>query len=138
MKDKWADGISTLHGLQTRGFPNCFIIHTAQSGFTVSFPHAMNEQAKHIAYIIDECKKSGANVVEVTAEAEQAWVEEVVNMSRISQSFQAECTPGYYNNEGQPNPISVQNGAYGAGPTKFFKVIEAWRAEGAMQGLELR
>ncbi|MFL2523114.1 MAG: flavin-containing monooxygenase [Candidatus Azotimanducaceae bacterium] len=138
LKDKWADGISTLHGLQTRGFPNCFIIHTAQSGFTVSFPHAMNEQAKHIAYIIDECKKSGANVVEVTAEAEQAWVEEVVNMSRISQSFQAECTPGYYNNEGQPNPISVQNGAYGAGPTKFFKVIEAWRAEGAMQGLELR
>ena len=98
----------------------------------------MNEQAKHIAYIIGECKKSGANVVEVTAEAEQAWVQEVINMSRISQSFQAECTPGYYNNEGQPNPISVQNGAYGAGPTKFFKVIESWRDEGTMQGLELR
>ena len=115
----------TLHGLQTRGFPNCFIIHTAQSGFTVSFPHAMNEQAKHIAYIINECSKAGANVVEVTAEAEQAWVQQVISMSRMSESFQAECTPGYYNNEGQPNPISVQNGAYGAGPTKFFKVIEA-------------
>jgi cyclohexanone monooxygenase len=56
----------------------------------------------------------------------------------MSQSFQAECTPGYYNNEGQPNPISVQNGAYGAGPTKFFKVIDAWREEGSMEGLELR
>ena len=37
LKDKWSQGISTLHGLQTSGFPNCFIIHTAQAGFTVSF-----------------------------------------------------------------------------------------------------
>ncbi len=137
LQNKWSNGIATLHGLQTRGFPNCFIIHTAQSGFTVSFPHAMNEQAKHIAYILDECKKANAAVVEVSAEAEQAWVEEIVKMSRLSQSFQAECTPGYYNNEGQPNPISVQNGAYGAGPSKFFKVIKSWREEGSMQGLEL-
>jgi cyclohexanone monooxygenase len=138
LKEKWSEGIATLHGIQTRGFPNCFIIHTAQAGFTVSFPHAMNEQAKHIAYILGECKKAKANVVEVTQEAEEAWVQEVIAMSRMSQSFQAECTPGYYNNEGQPNPISVQNGAYGAGPTKFFKVIDAWREEGSMEGLELR
>ena len=98
----------------------------------------MNEQAKHIAYILGECKKAKANVVEVTKEAEEAWVQEVIAMSRMSQSFQAECTPGYYNNEGQPNPISVKNGAYGAGPTKFFKVIDAWREEGSMEGLELR
>ena len=138
LKDKWSQGISTLHGLQTSGFPNCFIIHTAQAGFTVSFPHAMNEQAKHIAYILNECKKANANVVEVTEEAEQAWVEHIIGMSRLSESYQAECTPGYYNNEGKPNPVSVQNGAYGGGPTRFFKVVEAWREEGSMQGLELR
>ena len=138
LKDKWSQGISTLHGLQTSGFPNCFIIHTAQAGFTVSFPHAMNEQAKHIAYILNECKKANANVVEVTEEAEQAWVEHVIGMSRLSESYQAECTPGYYNNEGKPNPVSVQNGAYGGGPTRFFKVVEAWREEGSMRGLELR
>jgi cyclohexanone monooxygenase len=138
LKDKWSQGISTLHGLQTNGFPNCFIIHTAQAGFTVSFPHAMNEQAKHIAYILNECKKANANVVEVTEEAEQAWVEHIIGMSRLSESYQAECTPGYYNNEGKPNPVSVQNGAYGGGPTRFFKVVEAWREEGSMQGLELR
>ena len=138
LKDKWSQGISTLHGLQTSGFPNCFIIHTAQAGFTVSFPHAMNEQAKHIAYILNECKKANANVVEVTEEAEQAWVEHIIGMSRLSESYQAECTPGYYNNEGKPNPVSVQNGAYGGGPTRFFKVVEAWREEGSMRGLELR
>ena len=138
LKDKWADGIATLHGMQTAGFPNCFIISQAQSGFTVSFPHAMNEQAKHIAYIISQVRQSNANVVEVTAQAEQEWVQEIIKMSRLSESFQAECTPGYYNNEGKPNPKSVQNGSYGAGPVKFFKVIEDWRADGTLEGLELR
>jgi cyclohexanone monooxygenase len=138
LKEKWADGIATLHGMQTAGFPNCFIISQAQSGFTVSFPHAMNEQAKHIAYIIQQVTQSNANVVEVTAEAEQEWVQEIINMSRLSENFQAECTPGYYNNEGKPNPKSVQNGSYGAGPVRFFKVIEDWRDEGTLAGLELR
>ena len=138
LKDKWDDGIATLHGMQTAGFPNCFIISQAQSGFTVSFPHAMNEQAKHIAYIIRQVAQSNAKVVEATEEAEQEWVQEIIKMSRLSESFQAECTPGYYNNEGKPNPKSVQNGSYGAGPVKFFKVIEAWREEGALAGLELR
>jgi cyclohexanone monooxygenase len=138
LKDKWADGIATLHGMQTSGFPNCFIISQAQSGFTVSFPHAMNEQAKHISYIIQQVAQSNAKVVEVTEEAEQEWVQEIIKMSRLSESFQAECTPGYYNNEGKPNPKSVQNGSYGAGPVKFFKVIEAWREEGTLAGLELR
>ena len=138
LKDKWADGIATLHGMQTSGFPNCFIISQAQSGFTVSFPHAMNEQAKHIAYIIQQVAQSNAKVVEVTEEAEQEWVQEIIKMSRLSESFQAECTPGYYNNEGKPNPKSVQNGSYGAGPVKFFKVIEGWREEGTLAGLGLR
>ena len=138
LKDKWDDGIATLHGMQTAGFPNCFIISQAQSGFTVSFPHAMNEQAKHIAYIIRQVAQSNAKVVEATEEAEREWVQEIIKMSRLSESFQAECTPGYYNNEGKPNPKSVQNGSYGAGPVKFFKVIEAWREEGTLAGLELR
>ena len=98
----------------------------------------MNEQAKHISYIIQQVSQSNAKVVEVTEEAEQEWVQEIIKMSRLSESFQAECTPGYYNNEGKPNPKSVQNGSYGAGPVKFFKVIEAWREEGTLAGLELR
>ena len=88
--------------------------------FYRQFPHAMNEQAKHIAYIISKVARSNAKVVEVTEEAEQEWVQEIIKMSRLSESFQAECTPGYYNNEGKPNPKNVQNGSYGAGPVKFF------------------
>ena len=30
-----------------------------------------------------------------------------------------------------------RNGSYGAGPVAFVKVLEDWRAEGEMKGLEL-
>ena len=51
LSDKWADGIRTLHGLHSHGFPNLFVISNAQAGFTTNFPHAMDEQAQHITYI---------------------------------------------------------------------------------------
>jgi cyclohexanone monooxygenase len=137
LSEKWADGIRTLHGLHTHGFPNLFIVSNAQSGFTVNFPHAMDEQAQHISYIINRCTTENANSVEATEEAEEAWVQEITNLSRFNQDFLESCTPGYYNNEGQPNPKSIQNGSYGAGPNAFFAKIKEWREEGTMQGLEL-
>ena len=137
LSDKWADGMRTLHGLNTRGFPNLFIIGSAQSGFTTNFPHAMNENAENITYIIRECTNGNAKTVEPTQEAEDAWVEEIKRLSRLNDAFQAACTPGYYNNEGQPNPGSAQNSAYGKGPNPFFKLMQQWRDEGSMQGLEL-
>lgn len=137
LSEKWSEGIKTLHGLHTQGFPNLFVISNAQSGFTVNFPHAMDEQAQHICYIVKECAAGNINTVEATAAAENAWVEEIIGMSRFSQEFLESCTPGYYNNEGQPNPKSVQNGSYGAGPDAFFAKIKQWRDEGTMEGLEL-
>ena len=137
LSKKWADGVRTFHGLHTRGFPNLFIISQAQSGFTVNFPHAMNEQALHISYIVAHCQESNITTVEASEAAEQAWVDEIIALSRFNQSFLENCTPGYYNNEGKPNPKSIQNGSYGAGPNKFFQVLHDWRAEGTMQGLEL-
>jgi cyclohexanone monooxygenase len=38
--------------MHSRGFPNCIIFSAAQSGFTVNFPHMLDEQARHAAYII--------------------------------------------------------------------------------------
>jgi cyclohexanone monooxygenase len=137
LSEKWSEGISTLHGLHTKGFPNLFIISNAQSGFTVNFPHAMDEQAKHISYIIEKCMSGNINTIEATQEAEDAWVQEVGGVARFNQDFLESCTPGYYNNEGQPNPKSIQNGSYGAGPDAFFAKIKQWRDEGSMQGLDL-
>jgi cyclohexanone monooxygenase len=137
LSDKWADGMRSLHGLHTRGFPNLFIISIAQAAFTTNFPHAMDESAQHIGYIVNQCLSGNISTIEPSEEAEAAWVQEIISQARLSESFQASCTPGYYNNEGKPNPRSVQNASYGKGPNPFFKRMKAWREEGGMQGLEL-
>ena len=137
LSDKWADGMRSLHGLHTRGFPNLFIISNAQAAFTTNFPHAMDESAQHIGYIVNQCLSGNISSVEPSEEAEEAWVKEIISLARLSESYQASCTPGYYNNEGKPNRRSVQNASYGKGPDPFFKRMKAWREEGGMEGLEL-
>ena len=136
LSQKWSDGMRTLHGIHTHGFPNLFIISNSQSGFTTNFPHSMDETACHIGYILNRCLEENISTVEVSKTAEDAWVEEIIAVSRYNEEFQAMCTPGYYNNEGQPNPKSVQNGPYGKGSRPYFKITKAWRDEGTMQGLD--
>jgi cyclohexanone monooxygenase len=137
LTQKWADGVSTLHGMHSRNFPNNFIFAISQSGFTVSYPHMLNEQSKHAAYIIAECQKRGITVVEASADGEEAWVQTIIDSAISRQEFAEECTPGYYNNEGKPSTLAARNGAYGKGPIAFVKLIEAWRAQGGLEGLEL-
>ena len=137
LTQKWADGVSTLHGLMSRGFPNVFIISNTQSGFTANFPHMINEQSKHIGYILRHCADHQVREIEPNAEAEAAWVQTVIDLSIMRQAFLEECTPGYYNNEGKVAAMSARNGSYGAGPVAFVKVLEDWRAAGGLKGLEL-
>ncbi|MBR1202958.1 MULTISPECIES: NAD(P)/FAD-dependent oxidoreductase [unclassified Bradyrhizobium] len=137
LTDYWSNGVRTLHGMHVRGFPNCFIMSIAQAALAASYPHMLNEQAKHIAHIVTHARDRQATRVEASAEAEEAWIEKVKSLARLRQKFQEECTPGYYNNEGRPNPVAMQNSPYGAGPVAFIKVLEAWREEGGLQGLEV-
>jgi len=137
LTEKWANGVQTLHGFHTRDFPNCFIVSHTQSGFTVNFPHMLNEQAKHLAYIVSHALDTQVRALEVREEAQAEWVQTILDLAVQREAFAAECTPGYYNNEGKPNPTAAQNGAYGAGPVAFVKVLEDWRAEGALKGLEV-
>ena len=54
-------------------------------------------------------------------------------------TFQEQCTPGYYNNEGRPSEgggLIVQS--YGDGPIVFFQLLDGWRSAGDFAGLELR
>jgi cyclohexanone monooxygenase len=138
LSEKWANGLRTLHGLQTSGFPNCFFLGFTQTAVTVNMPQALNEQAHHVAYILDEVRRRGAKVVEATAGGEQTWVDEMDSKARLGEKFRAECTPGYYNNEGKPgNPNGFFSGAYGAGPVRFFEILHEWRAAGDLEGCEL-
>jgi cyclohexanone monooxygenase len=139
LSEKWSEGLRTLHGLQTNGFPNCFFLGFTQTAVTVNVPHALNEQARHVAYILDEARTRGATTVEATFEAEQSWIAEVRDKQRLGERFYAECTPGYYNNEGKlGNPNGFFAGMYGAGPVAFFALLEAWRADRELAGVELQ
>ena len=137
LSEHWQDGARTFHGLHVHGFPNLFMMGHTQTGFTANYPHALNEQSQHIGYIITSCQAGNHNVVEASAEAEQQWVDTIVSLARMNEQFLADCTPGYYNNEGRPSERSLQDANYGAGPVAFFKVLEDWREEGLMRGLDL-
>ncbi|MDG2304116.1 MAG: NAD(P)/FAD-dependent oxidoreductase [Candidatus Binatia bacterium] len=137
LQEKWSDGIRTLHGMHVHGFPNCYIMSNSQAGFTASYPHLLNEQAKHIAYIIEAVEKKGAKKVEASPEGETEWVETCIRKARDTGDFLENCTPGYYNNEGKPTERSAQDGFYGGGSVEFFRVLETWREDGELTGLDL-
>ncbi|TAL37965.1 MAG: NAD(P)/FAD-dependent oxidoreductase [Phenylobacterium sp.] len=137
LSGKWANGMETFHGFHVRGFPNLFVVSTGQSGFSANFPHMLNEQSQHLAYIVRHALDRQVRTLEASAEAESAWVDTIVKLSVMRDAFLKECTPGYYNNEGKVELMNKKNTSYGAGPVAFAKVLEDWRAEGSLKGLEL-
>ena len=136
LSDKWAGGMSTLHGLHTRGFPNCFVIGHAQSGMSANFPHMIDEQARHIAHLVRHCRDACVETLEPTQAAEQAWSDGIVALGERRRAFLEACTPGYYNNEGEVSEAVVRSGSYAPGPIAFIDLLRRWRESGTFEGLE--
>lgn len=136
LTQKWSSGMASLHGMHSRGFPNCFFITQAQSGMSPNFPHMLSEQAKHIAHIVEHCKATDIRTVESSAEAEQAWVDIIVRTGESRLRFLETCTPGYYNNEGCVSSALLQSFPYGNGPVAFIELLRKWRNKGDFAGLE--
>ena len=135
---KWAEGPSTFHGLHSHEFPNCYFMGFVQSVLSANVPHVLDEQARHIAWLMGELRARGVKVAEATAQAEAGWVSLVEKTARAGERFFAECTPGYYNNEGKPNrKASFISNVYGGGPMAFFQLLEDWRSSGDLAGLAL-
>ena len=138
LSQHWSGGLRTLHGLTTSGFPNCFFLGFTQTAITISVPQALNEQAQHVTHMVMESKSRGAQALEPTVEAESAYVQEVRDLARLGERFYRECTPGYYNSEGEAgNRRGFFSDFYGAGPLRFFEVLDRWRSDGKLAGLAL-
>jgi len=137
LSDKWAQGPATFHGMHSRGFPNCFIISQAQSGMSPNFPHMLSEQAKHLAHIIGHCVQTGVATVEASVQAQDDWVDQIVQTSADRIRKLESCTPGYYNNEGRPSMETARALPHGAGPVMFIDMLRQWRESGDFAGLEL-
>ena len=137
LASKWANGARTLHGMHVHGFPNCFIMSIVQSGFTANYPHLLNEQAKHIAYVVAQCLQRPAPRAEATAQAEQDWLDTILRLAVNRRAYLEACTPGYYNNEGRLSPVAASYAPYGAGSMAYFKLLEEWREAGELAGLQI-
>jgi len=140
LSEHWADGMQTLHGLHVHGFPNLFVVGPGQAANLISnITHNLTEAATTIALVVARALQLGAAEVEVSDEAEQAWVE---LLEEADQTLLADpdCTPGYYNNEGRPLGRRERlNGArYPLGPVAYFEFIDNWRRSGEFEGLEFR
>ncbi len=136
LSQAWGQGMRSLHGIHVRGFPNAFFVQPTQGANLISnVPHNLTESGKTIALIVRQALDIGAKEVEVTQEAQDAWVELLLTgPGRMLGS--PDCTPGYYNNEGQdPGPGAKYYVGYPAGAMAYFKYLDGWRAKGAFEGL---
>lgn len=104
----------------------------------------LQQQAKHIAYVISEVLKRGAAVVEPSKEAQDEWIRIIRETTVDTSTFDQACTPGYYNNEGggaggaEGEGIRTHLGEpYGPGFYVFDDLLQEWRDKGDLDGLEL-
>lgn len=136
LSDAWADGMKTLHGLNTHGFPNAFIVQPSQAANLISnVPHNIVDHAKTIAGIVGHAEREGFSTVEPDPAAQDAWVNLVLSGQGMLIG-NTECTPGYYNNEGAG--LTDRNRhqlGHPGGAKAFFSHIAAWRDKGTFDGL---
>jgi cyclohexanone monooxygenase len=139
LSEYWADGMRTKHGIHVHGFPNAFIVQPTQGANLISnVPHNLTESGRTIAMTIKHAIDGGFDEIEVSKEAEDSWVELLLSGPGMTLGS-PDCTPGYYNNEGQDGgPNRQLFSGYPEGASAFFKYIDAWRSSGEFEGLEFR
>jgi cyclohexanone monooxygenase len=118
LNDKYREGIRTLLGIHTQGYPNLFIMGGYQASFQFNLTDMLQAQGDHIAGCIDYARRHGYQSIDPTKEAEEWWVEEVIE-HRGKTGRNQECTPGYYNFEGEFQ--RRQDGNYNGG---FYQYCE--------------
>jgi len=128
LSSHWGTGPRTLHGFYSDGYPNLFFMGGLQNAPAVNFVHILDEQAGHIAEVVGEAEKRGARWVEPSTAAVDGWQTALGENAEALYKFHAECTPGYYNNEGQPR----MRAGYGKGAVTFHGLLRDWRENGGM------
>ncbi len=145
MYDNWAGGYRTMHGVMTHGFPNLYLVGLNQGGLNSTLTQNFETQSEHIAYIIGEVQRRGAVAAEVSETAQSAYIQHLRDTEIDRTEWIRECTPSYFNNEGQPDVDENGNEryrfylgeVYGPGWDAFVELLEDWRASGELAGLEL-
>ncbi len=126
LNDKYRSGIRTLLGIHSQGYPNLFIMGGYQASFQFNLTDMLQSQGDHIAACIDHVRRHDYRSLDVTPEAEEWWVQEVIH-HRGKTTRNQDCTPGYYNFEGEFQ--RRQDGNYNGGFPKYVTHLKEVRAE---------
>jgi cation diffusion facilitator CzcD-associated flavoprotein CzcO len=139
LSDYWADGMRTKHGVHVHNFPNLFISQATQGANLISnYPHNLTECGNTMAIMVRHALDNEFKEIEVTEEAEAQWMELLLQAPPMMIGT-TECTPGYYNNEGQGWGEGVTRAvSYPFGPVAYFKYLNDWRDSGDFEGVEFR
>ena len=142
LAEKWADGAASLYGIMSRGFPNLFLMPapTQQAVVTVNYTQLAVAGAEFVTGAISLLRKQGVEAFDVSAQAEEAWTQKIVDSYVAGTTVMAACTPSRINNEGHPETINPRDGNYGGGFGDWFgyrDLLERWVADGRFEGLEL-
>ena len=100
LNDKYAEGMRTVFGIHSSGYPNLFIMGGYQASFQFNLTFMLQTQGEHIAECIKYVRDSNYATIDAAPETEEWWVQEVIR-HRGKTNRNAECTPGYYNFEGE-------------------------------------
>ncbi|MBV1691954.1 NAD(P)/FAD-dependent oxidoreductase [Novosphingobium sp. G106] len=136
--DYWREGYRTFQGMMAHGFPNMFFTGFTQAGTNASNSKTFIDQGFHIGYVASEALRRGAETVEPTQEAQDAYIRHLRSVAVDNSVFQTECTPSYFNNEGdQQKKRSIFGEPWGEGYYAFEDMLQRWRDAGTLDGLAL-
>lgn len=137
LSDAWSNGLTTLHGIYSVGFPNLFYMGFTQGlNLFSNLPTNFISSATTMAQVISHAREIDAEVIEPTLDAQAAWVDLYENHGSTFLG-DVECTPGYYNNEGAGIGVREKRNAnsYPTGAVGFMDYIDGWRRAESYEGL---
>ncbi|KAI0199122.1 hypothetical protein F4808DRAFT_221250 [Astrocystis sublimbata] len=154
ISDKFArEGVSTLYGVASNGFPNLFWLGVSQAGINPCHSYVLDTLARISAYMIsaghervgDGSKTQGRVVVEVDAAGEHAWGMRILQGAARFATLSV-CTPSYISSQRGPgNPAegktqeelfrAARQSPWSGGMMTFVDVFTKWRDEGKLEGV---
>ncbi|HAM00670.1 MAG TPA: monooxygenase [Acidimicrobiaceae bacterium] len=141
LAEKWADGAASLFGMMSRGFPNMFVMPAPgqQAVVTVNYTQLAVFGAEFLGATVALLERKGVEAFDVSAEAEEAWTQKIVDSFVDPSIVMSACTPSRLNNEGHPEQMNPRNGNYGRGMGDWFgyrELLQRWLGAGTFEGLE--
>jgi cation diffusion facilitator CzcD-associated flavoprotein CzcO len=142
LAEKWADGAASLFGMMSRGFPNMFAMPAPgqQAVVTVNYTQLAVLGAEFVGGTVGQLDRKGVEVFDVSAGAEEAWTQQIVDSFVDASAVLSTCTPSRINFEGHPEDMNPRNGNFGRGLGDWFayrELLERWLESGSLEGLEL-